>query len=210
MTVNLFDPKEFGFPEGSEIFNYLPDARKAINQASLRVRGQSAYSRFWLRALTAAERIKLGDDMELSWGRQPCSINLLCKLREWTAERAIVEIAHKIGFMDVAEYEWLLEVIGDSSATGSVSKSIPTWNRKNGRLELEGTLCRKVLVAKATTIVPVLDAFEDAGWPPAIEYPNESVDPQQIHQSVISLNTNLTGLRFNAQGDQVCWQLASA
>ena len=99
MPINLFDPSEFGFPEGSAIFNYPLEARKAINEASIRIQGPQSYSRFWDRVLGATEREQLGDDFEACFAEDRNCINLLCRLRDWVAERAVVEIAHKLGFL---------------------------------------------------------------------------------------------------------------
>ena len=211
MYVNLFDPSEFGFPEGSAIFNYPPDAKKAINEARMRIRGGQAYSKFWNRVLDAHERNQLGNDLEACWQQNHCSINLLCRLREWTAERAIVEIAHKIGFMDPAEYQWLLEVAGDplTDESSTTVEPTPSWNRETGLLEFAGQLCREIRVARATTITPVLDEFQAAGWPPSIVYVNNTVDDQRIHQVRRNLNSDLHGIYFTVQGQNICWHPSS-
>ena len=208
--INLYDPADFGFPEGSPIFSYSRDARRAINEARMRIQGSQAYIRFWERVLTATERGELGNDVEECFQTNPISINLLCELRDWNPERAIVEIAHRIGFLTQVDYEWLREVVGvpvlDEPNSGNpLAGETPVWDHQVGRLDFRGKLCRDLHVARAKTIVPILDAFQEADWPPTVEYQDDTVDPQRIHQLVRNLNCGLTGIRFSVQDRHICW-----
>ena len=213
MPTNLFDPSEFGFPEGSAIFDYPPDARKAINEATMRTRGPESYVRFWNRILSAAEREQFGDDVEACYEQNPSCINLLCRLRDWIAERATIEIAYHLGFLASVDYQWLRNVVGDPVLEETVAPPAPTspkpsWDRAAGRLEFEGQLCREIRVAKATAIVPILDDFQAGEWPATVLYVNESHDGQRIHQVVRNLNTDLVGIRFAVIDQNIGWSLA--
>ena len=210
MPINLFDPSDFGFPEGSAIFDYPPDARKAINEATMRTRGSESYVRFWNRVLSVAEREQLGNDLEVCFKQDPSCINLLCRLRDWIAERATIEIVYRLGFLTGADYQWLRNVVGDPISEETVAPlaptlSTPSWDRSSGRLEFEGQLCREIRVARATAIVPILDAFQVGNWPPTIPYLNESHDGQRIHQIVRNLNMGLVGIRFGVRDQDICW-----
>lgn len=187
------------------------DARRAINEARMRIQGSEAFIRFWERVLTPTERDGLGNDVDACIQSSPVNINLLCELRGWIPERAIVEIAHKIGFLTSVDYQWLRDVVGDpllaeASSPVRPEQPTPSWDRESGRLEYDGELCRTIRTARATSIVPILDAFQAAKWQSTVDYQNETVEEQRIHQVVRNLNSNLTGIRFNVQDQQICWQ----
>ena len=203
MPVDPFDPAEFGFPEGSPIFSYPPDARRAINEARMRIQGSQAYLRFWERVLTPKERDELGNDVEACFQANPININLLCRQRTWIPERSVVEIASRLNFLTSADYEWLRQVIGDPVPGDPVT---PSWDRGTGQLTFQGQQLRQINVRAATLIVPILDAFEEQGWPSSLESPiDTSIDRQRIHDAVSNLNRSLKTIRFRVQGDSICW-----
>ena len=203
MTVNLFDPNQFGFADGSPIFDYPPNAKKLINEASLRVQGSSNYVQFWDRVLDAGEREKLGGDVDKCAAANSSCIDLLCKLRTfWIRERAVAEIAHKLGCLATPDYEWIRQLIGDKALT---AVGHPKWNCEAGTLEYDGKLCRRIFVRKATKIVPVLDQFEEAGWSPSIKFLSQAPDPQEIHQVCRKLNAKLNHISFHADGMNITW-----
>lgn len=209
MPVNLFDPREFGFPEGSVIYDFPLGARKAINESRLRIRGSQSYVRFWERVLTHSERERLGGDVKNCFGQDKDAARILCGLRGWTTERSVIEIAFRLNFLSAQDYEWLREVAGDpvqaEATNGRTTQAIPSWNRETGLLEFAGQPCREIRVARATTIVPVLDDFQEADWPPSIVYVNDTVDEQRIHQVCRNLNSNLNGICFSVQDQNICW-----
>ncbi len=209
MPLDLFDPNEFGFPEGSAIFDYPPDARKAINESRMRIRGYQAYVRFWERVLTNEERERLGGDVEICFYNDKNTARILSGLRDWTTERSVIEIAFRLNFLSPQDYDWLREIAGDPVQAEPPNEEIPSWNRETGQLEFGRQLCREIRVARATSIVPVLDEFQAAGWPPSVAYFNDTVDEQRIHQVVRNLNSNLNGICFSAQDQNICWRSSS-
>ena len=61
---------------------------------------------------------------------------------------------------------------------------------------------------QAKSIVPILDKFQEMGWPGAIEFSElVSIDPQRIHQVVNKLNQNLGVISFFVQGNSICWRM---
>jgi hypothetical protein len=83
----------------------------------------------------------------------------------------------------------------------------PQWDATRGELRMGGRILKRIVVGKAIRVVTILDEFESTGWsdPVAIE----EDDRLDIHQTLKSLNKNLTGVRFraNGQGD-VLWEIA--
>ena len=211
MPVDPFDPSDFGFPEGSAIFDYPSDKRKQINEARMRIQGAQAYVQFWEGVLTPSEKESLGNDMEACYQANPININLLCRLRNWTPERAVIEIAHELEFLTDKRYEKLCREVGANGLANSPSeagtRSTPCWNLATGRLEFNGQLCRELNVRAATLIVPVLNAFESQGWPESIQSPvDSSIERQRIHDTVSNLNRSLEHIRFHVQGDSIIWR----
>ena len=192
-----------------QIYSLQPETRKAIIEANERIKGPQGFQRFWNRVLTPEERERLGGDMEACYQENPFAVNHLFRLREWSPEHSIIEIAYRLGFLSLVDYEWLQGEIGVSpEATPTPPEDIvPTWNRESGRLELHGQLLRSVRVSVATNVSSVLDRFQEAGWPPFIPNPIESIDPQHIYQVVQSLNDNLSVISFHAQDGNICWSL---
>ena len=213
MSVAPYDPSDHGFRSGSAIYAYPRDAKREINEALMRIRGPQAFLRFWNRVLTDDEREVLGGGVEDCFVRNCHCVNLLCELRSWIPERAIVEIAYQLEFLTVQRYSGLMTIvtgaeIGLTTVPGDIADR-PSWDRQTGQLKFQGQLCREFRVARATKIVPVLDSFEEAGWPSCIEHQVSSIDPQRIHDVVGSLNSNLQDLHFRVNGNQICWEPAT-
>ena len=211
-SLDLTDPSQFGFPPNCQIYQLDPEIRKAIIEAFLRIRGPENFHQFWKILLTDDERDLLGGNIERCFEKDPICVNHLGQLRNWSPERATIEIAYQLGFLTSVRFDQLLVAIGvepRALGTNNAGANRPSWDLKSGRLEWNGQLLRQVKVSVATVIVPVLDAFEDADWCPCIENPIESIDPQKIHEIVQSLNTDLMHLRFRVQGENICWNLES-
>ena len=206
MALNPFDPIQFGFTIGSPIFDYPPRAKKLVNEATVRIQGSSNYVQCWERMLTPDERKQFDDDVDKCVERHSSCLDLLCKLRSsWTRERTVVEIAYLFGYMSPQNYQWICQLDGDSIPDRNV---VPNWNRKTGRLEFDGRICREIKVVKrAKKIVPVLDKFQEAGWPSDIEYVSQSLDDQEIHQACRNLNSDLSHISFHVDTPNILWRV---
>jgi hypothetical protein len=75
----------------------------------------------------------------------------------------------------------------------------PSWRHHEGELYYDGVVIKRVGIGKATNVVCVLDAFEQAGWPNWIADPCES-GAQSMHETIRSLNKRLNMISFHADG----------
>ena len=90
----------------------------------------------------------------------------------------------------------------------------PHWDEDSHQLLVGDEVARKIIKpAEATRIIPVLEAFERAGWPPAIPNPFTragipNVDQELRYQTISSLNDGIDFIRFSSDGtnDRIQWQ----
>jgi len=202
-TNYITDPAVHGFRADSLIYGYAIEVRREIIQASERIRGPRGFQLCWDRVLTEAEREDAGGDIDACYKTylgHPG--NLLVKLRQCSVEKAIIEVAYRLSFLTPQSYEWLLsEIAEDAPLTDT-----PVWDRESGRLVFDGHQIRKFR-SNAKNVVKILDDFEELNWPRSIIDPFQNhEDPQTVHQSVSSLNTNLEHLRFYVRDGRVCWE----
>jgi hypothetical protein len=88
---------------------------------------------------------------------------------------------------------------------------LPKWDKPSGELRLGSTIIRKV-AARADKAIKVLDAFEAQAWPsrianplhipsPNISQQNRIIyDSELLHNTIRSLNTGLTEIKFHGDG----------
>lgn len=113
-----------------------------------------------------------------------------------------------------------VSAVADAQSGGGLK---PHWDNQSGELRWHGQIVR-VVKPKATNVIALLDAFQQQGWPTKIENPvarpldpkfsrrpQEMYNSTRLHDTIKSLNTGLTGLRFNADGTggAVCWRSLS-
>lgn len=207
---DLTDPSKNGFPGGSPIYTYSPQDQRTVIQALLRIKARPEFVKFWDQVLTDGERQELGDDIDACYKKNTFSSIHLAPLREWSSEQAIIEIAYRLNYLSSADYERFgtqhfgASGIGSSSSAGNCAAVI--WDRDSGRLMYNGQVCRTVKVARATSVVPVLDEFEKAGWPESIKgLVDTSENPQRIYEVVRRLNRDLEHISFTTQGESIIW-----
>jgi hypothetical protein len=101
----------------------------------------------------------------------------------------------------------------DAGKQSSVPKSTckPVWDKDRGTLEYDGQLVKRIKnLGPAKNVVAVLIAFEEAHWPQRIDDPlPEGLDPRRrLNETLRSLNKNLAGIRFFADGTGkgICWE----
>jgi hypothetical protein len=129
---------------------------------------------------------------------------------------AAMEIRQIIGWMldgCRADVEETLKEVKAEPARGCSEKG-PRWERDEGVLYFDGVAERKVKIGVAANSVRILDAFQEGGWPKAVENPLVSkshetrkwpLNPQQLYQAVDTLNEGLRRMRFRVQGNNVIW-----
>src|SRR5262249_31367674 len=79
---------------------------------ALRIQAAISAARLWERVLTEGERQRLGGALEEAWRRYGTA-GMWMRLRGVSAERAVVEVAHGLGFLDDATCRWLLRELGE-------------------------------------------------------------------------------------------------
>jgi hypothetical protein len=112
--------------------------------------------------------------------------------------------------------------VAPGSPEAPAAPLVPKWDKEHGDLLLGDTVARKV-AKQARNLIPVLDAFEAQGWPKRIddpialpinparaEEPQRMVNAQRLNDTVKTLNKDLNGMRFHADGTgtRITWQLA--
>jgi hypothetical protein len=78
----------------------------------------------WNDHFSPAERKELGDEPFLAWKHNGGTAGMWAVAKEVSRERALVDIAYALDWLETAKCEWLLEVIGEKTAT--VRRSVGT------------------------------------------------------------------------------------
>ena len=173
-------------------------AKQLLTQRQ-RIMPIAAADRLWMRVLTAQDRKRLGGDLAECYTRLKGTAGMWMKLRGVNYDRAVIEVAHELGFLRDSDKRWLLREIG-KGVERSTSPDHPCWEAKTGELRFGNRIVRRVRIMRVpTNIQKILDAFQDSGWPPQINNPL-TLGPQQLHQALRSLNYGLKKLRFHASG----------
>ena len=180
-----------------------PQVVEALQTAYLRVKPAMTARRLWDRVLTADDRRQLGGDIEDCYSRLG-TVGMWMEARQVSSQRAVVEVARELGFLDETTSRWLLREIGDEPP----EPGRPFWDPSTAELRLGNELIRCVRVMKQkSNIQRILDAFQARRWPPRIDNPLAG-GQEQLHQTLRSLNRGTTGIRFRAQegGNAVTWE----
>jgi hypothetical protein len=178
----------------------LPEnLRQKLDELEPRVQSNPAAIVIWERHLTAADRKKLGDDIYQAWKHHGRTAGMWAAARGGAKERAIVEVAYALDWLDTKTYRQLLDAVGGGPGEGRR----PRWNADTGELWFDGELIRSVKhPAQAKNIVRILAAFEESGWPPRVDDPITSGGESDTRRRAIeSLNKGLTRIRFSCAGD---------
>lgn len=89
----------------------LPPPQEELRNCALRIRPLVSAERTW-RDLTPQERERLGGNLESAYKRWGTA-GMWVQLRGVTPKRAVVDVAKKLGFVRVDDYEWLLREINE-------------------------------------------------------------------------------------------------
>lgn len=183
-----------------------PKVAQELQTQSLRIKPPVAATRLWERVLTERERQQLGGSLDACYPRLGTA-GMWMRIRGVSLERAVIEVARELGFLDQPTATWLLREVGEELPR-SPSASLPAWDRKSGTLRLGKRIIRRVRVMKQpSNIQQILDAFQAAGWPTRVANPL-SLGQQQLHESLRSLHRGLKKLRFRSQegGQAITWE----
>ena len=173
-----------------------PRAREVLETQYYRIESPMAGQRMWDELLSPDERRRLGGDFVEAYAHYR-TIRMWVKVRGVCADRALAELAHLLGFIDVHRRDWLLRELGESVPCPEHELQ-PEWDRERLVLKLGTDVIRTVRgLRQAANIVAILDAFEEHGWPPRIDYPfGGKRDSLLLHKSIRSLNTGLKNSCF--------------
>lgn len=86
-------------------------AQAEWERVALWVQHPSAAQHLWERVLTEPERRRLGGDSGALYSRHG-TVGMWMQLRGVSAERAVIDVGHQLGFLDVQNYWWLLRELG--------------------------------------------------------------------------------------------------
>ena len=75
-----------------------------------------------------------------------------------------------------------------------------SWDRIEGKLSFEGEVIKTIQrIGVAKNVVPVLDTFQELGWPARVDSPL-SPDSQKHHATIVSLSATIQKLLKNFAG----------
>ncbi|MDZ4779590.1 MAG: hypothetical protein SGJ19_05000 [Planctomycetia bacterium] len=98
-----------------------------------------------------------------------------------------------------------LEAIGTvSEKPNDAPKERPEWKKGKsiGELTFRGDVIRKVKIS-AAKLVPILDGFQELGWPDTALSPlSDDTDGERLRSALKQLNNGLTLIKFHATGDK--------
>jgi hypothetical protein len=180
-----------------------PAVVDALRTAYARVKPFTSARRLWDRVLSDDDKLQFGWNLQTSYERLG-TVRMWMETRHVSFTRAVVEVAHEIGFLDQPTYTWLLRKIGDELP----QPGRPFWDVATGKLCLGKKVIRSVRVmSNPTNIHQILEKFQLQQWPPRVESPF-GTDQEQLHQTLRSLNRGLEKIRFRAQesGEAVTWE----
>lgn len=173
--------------------------RQKLEELEPRVQSNITAVLVWTRCFTERERAALGNDNYLAWKNNGRTAGMWAAVRECSKDRAILDIAYERDWIDTETYRQALAALGE--LTDPVNT--PRWIARTGELWFDGQVVRKIHnLKKATNIVPILNAFEENGWPPSVDDPvTGGGDSVRRRHSVESLNDGLKKIRFSCVGD---------
>lgn len=183
----------------------VPDwVRDELQKAYGRVQNLTAAERLWNRVFTDDDRRKCGGNLAKAWTPATgLTVGLYCTARGTTADRALVEVAHALNFLNDRLRDDLLAALGERSAERDPEK--PHWDKPARELRFRGAVVRKVpKLARSRNIVRILDTFEDDGWPQEIDDPLTSGgSDERRRRTVETLNKMMlkTWMWFECNGD---------
>jgi hypothetical protein len=128
--------------------------------------------------------------------------------REYGADKDLFVVGQPVSALDNAIHEGLQESELSKPKPSNVVQPLvdpkPSWVKERngawvGELRIGDRVVRK-LRAKAENVIAVLDAFEEKGWPDAIDDPSSQDNWQRRHETIRSLNQGLKVIRFHGDG----------
>ena len=188
--------------------------KRQLEELDGRIRPPAAASRMWERLLSQAQRQQLGGDLETVWPQRGTLRLWMDAFRLTNRFVALTDLAFQLNLLAEGDYKWLLRESSLASSPPGEAALRPQWDPVSGSLTLNGVLIRRVRIFKIPSHVQrILDAFENAGWPPTIRNPlSMPRDQQQLHRALHQLNGQLQRIRFAGSGGAqfITWSLSGS
>ncbi len=161
---------EYGMKKSQKPPVELPSwALSLLDDTYFRIQNVTAARRLWDQVFTERDRQKCDDDLEAAY-RHGGVIGMWRAARGGDADHALLDAARALGFLTDEYHDRLSRVCFGSGTKQQPDK--PHWNKEARQLTFRGVLVREVKrPGQAANIVAILDAFEEAGWPPRIDDP---------------------------------------
>jgi hypothetical protein len=163
----------------------------------------------WDRVLSRRQREQLGETLESAFGRLG-TLGMWRQIYGGEPLPALIALGRELDLLSARDAKWLLREIGADANSAASPLPVPYFDFENRQLSLDGKLLHKFR-PQARNCVAVLEAFQQAGWPPKILDPlSMPPDPEKIHATNKTLNANQKKLRFFMDGDaqHICWARA--
>jgi hypothetical protein len=141
-------------------------------------------------------------------------LSVLAAHRDWSLERALLELTLALDMIGPGRYQFLRKAIGEPLETPTLRSSLaeqptkPNWNRADGTLKLGKEVIRSVRICRTPSrIQRLFEAFEAAQWPTNLKNPFSELDQANLHRFLNDVNGGLKRIRFHgrAGGDEVTW-----
>lgn len=198
-----------------------PEALTELQTQRGRLLDPYAAQRIWQRLLSQAERDRWDNKLEDAY-RDGGTLGMWMRVHDVSEARAVVDLAHGLGFLTDKNADWLLRELGEQPRQNheiaaslpllppEPADELPRWDRDNYELWYRDEVVRRILLPdKAENIVRVLNAFQEEGWPRRIDDPlPRRRDQHRVHQTVRSLNSGLRLIRFHSDGtgEGITWR----
>jgi hypothetical protein len=191
-------------------------SRKAHEEFQLlqaRVQNLTVAKMIWEWLLTDDEKALFRNSLKIAWKKCESTLGIATFAWKCSPGQALLRIYRELGDLPAAKLRWLERELGESSdfEKSPNAEERPDWRKHEGRLYWNNVVIRVIRsVLKATNIVHVLDAFQANNWCACVENPPQHWNDQDLRETVRSLNTGLTQIRFETVGMQVRWRRADS
>ncbi len=188
----------------SSASNLPNDVIEELQALTVKLKGAVVGKRIWEVVLSHHEQ----GQVELVEFLKYHPVDTYVRLRRVSKTRAVLDLAHRIDLLTDRQYEQLLARIGEVDRN---SGDKPNWNPDRLELAVRGQVIRAIRSRNvAGNVVRVLDTFEELAWPDRIDDPLPGgADEERLRDTVKSLNKDLSGIRFRADGTGkgIIWDL---
>ncbi len=179
--------------------------RERFTDLAQKVRYRELRTRIWTRLLKEDERQRV-----MQSDVQGSMVQIWSWAKNVSLDRAVIDLARKLGFLLLDEDQQLLEYIEPQEQVAAAPAVDTRPSYRNGELWLgENLICELRRRAGSKTKKEILfEAFEDAGWPEVIASPFRKKDQAYVYKAVQDAN-DAVGLCFHSacSGTKIWWEI---